>query len=109
MTDRNGYAVYFFPQALEALGEAIKPYLQDGPSGTHLRCREIDTSGSLIEMRLDGSSSGAPAVEGGFAELMVPTAMVRMIVTLRGDELFGFGLRPPESAIPDLPPVGPAD
>ena len=69
MTDLNGYAVYFFPQALEALGEAIKPYLQDGPSGMHVICREIDTSGSLIEMTLDGTSSSAPEAEGGVAAL----------------------------------------
>lgn len=108
MTDLNGYAVYFFPQALEALGDAIKPYLQDGPSGMHVICREIDTSGSLIEMTLDGTSSGAPKAEGGVAELMVPTAMVRMIVSVRNVELFGFGVRPAETATPGLPPVGPA-
>ena len=107
MTDLKGYAVYFFPQALEALGEAIKPYLQDGPSGMHVVCREIDTSGSLIEMTLDGTSSGAPEAEGGVAELMVPTAMVRMIVSIRNAELFGFGVRPTETATPGLPPVGP--
>ena len=33
MNDKNGYAVFFFPQALEALGDAIKPYLQEGKAG----------------------------------------------------------------------------
>ena len=36
MNDSNGYAVFFFPQALEALGDAIKPYLQEGLSLIHI-------------------------------------------------------------------------
>lgn len=87
MGDINGYAVYFFPPALEALGEAIKPYLVDGPNGAHVLCREIDTGGSLIEMTLDVGGSGEPVR----VELMVPTSMVRMIVSARSDESFGFG------------------
>lgn len=100
----NGYAVYFFPQALEALGEAIKPYLQDGPAGTCVRCKEIDTAGSLIEMTLDGRNPEGQRVE---TELMVPTAMVRMIVSAHGDEMFGFGPYAFEKAVETLPPVGP--
>lgn len=87
MGDINGYAVYFFPPALEALGEAIKPYLVEGPNGAHVLCREIDTGGSLIEMTLDGRGSGEPVR----VELMVPANMVRMIVSARSDESFGFG------------------
>ena len=33
MSDNNGYAVFFHPQALEALGAGIQPYLQDGAAG----------------------------------------------------------------------------
>ena len=29
MNGKGGFAVFFYPQALEALGEAIKPYLQE--------------------------------------------------------------------------------
>jgi len=100
----SGYAVYFFPQALEALGEAIKPYLQDGPSGTCVHCKEIDTAGSLIEMTLDGRNPEGQRVE---TELMVPTAMVRMIVSAHGDEMFGFGPYAFEKTAAGLPPVGP--
>ncbi len=89
MDDKNGYAVYFFPPALEALGEAIKPYLVEGANGAHVLCREIDTGGSLIEMTLDGRGAG----EAEQIELMVPTSMVRMIVSARSDESFGFGPR----------------
>jgi hypothetical protein len=101
----GGYAVFFFPQALEVLGEAIAPYLTDGPGGPHVLCREIDTGGALIEMSLDAAS-----VEGRDValELMVPTSMVRMIVSAHSDGAFGFGPRL-ASAGPttDLPPVGP--
>ena len=45
MNGKGGFAVFFYPQALEALGEAIKPYLQEnGEVGTHVACEEIDTA-----------------------------------------------------------------
>ncbi|MFC3715945.1 hypothetical protein ACFONC_07270 [Luteimonas soli] len=88
MNDSNGYAVFFFPQALEALGEAIKPYLQDSPAGAHVVCNEIDTGGALVEMTLHGHDSQDRDVA---LELMVPTSMVRMIVSTHSDETFGFG------------------
>lgn len=86
----NGYAVFFFPQALEALGKAIEPFLQDSPAGPHVLCREIDTGGSLIELSMDGKSPDGEPLD---LELMLPTSMVRMIVSARGDQAFGFGPR----------------
>ncbi|SFK78554.1 hypothetical protein [Lysobacter sp. cf310] len=91
MEESRGYAVFLFPQAMEALGEAIKPYLLDGPAGPHVLCREIDTAGALIEMTLEMQTSEGRPVS---LELMVPTSMVRMIVSARSDEAFGFGPRP---------------
>jgi hypothetical protein len=105
MNEANGYAVFFFPQALEALGEAVKPYLQDGTAGPHVLCNEIDTSGALIEMTMRGTTNDGKPVA---LELMVPTSMVRMIVSSQSDGAFGFG---PRQAAPGvavtLPPVGP--
>lgn len=102
MNDANGYAVFFFPQALEALGDAIKPHLRGGSAGQHVLCHEIDTSGSLIEMTMRGTTDeGKSAV----LELMVPVSMVRMIVSSQTDGRFGFGPRLPTEAA--LPPVGP--
>jgi len=103
MNDANGYAVFFFPQALEALGEAIKPYLRDGPAGDHVVCNEIDTSGSLVEMTMRGTTAQGQPVA---LELMVPTSMVRMIVSSQSDGTFGFGPRDGATARV-LPPVGP--
>ncbi len=100
----NGYDVFFFPQALEALGEAIKPYLQEGPSGACVRCKEIDTAGSLIEMTLEGRNPQGQHVD---TQLMVPTAMVRMIVSAHSDGMFGFGPHAFQKATDTLPPVGP--
>ncbi|RPE77107.1 SPOR domain-containing protein [Vulcaniibacterium tengchongense] len=101
---RSGFAVFFFPQALEVLGEAIRPYLLDGPAGPHVLCHEIDTGGALIEMTIDGRGPDGRSVS---LELMVPANMVRMIVSVHTDgSTFGFGPRGPV-AEPALPAVGP--
>ena len=97
MNANVGYAVFFFPQALEALGEAIKPYLIVGQAGLHVLCREIDTGGALIEMTLDGQSADGRPMQ---IDLMVPQGMVRMVVSARDDGLFGFAPRAPQQALP---------
>jgi hypothetical protein len=102
MDGNNGYAVFFFPQALEALGDAIKPYLQDGPGGQHVICTGIDTGGALIELTLNGKTTAGEQVA---MELMVPSGMVRMIVSARSDELFGFGPHALKSVVQQLAPV----
>jgi len=95
MNGSEGYAVFFFPQALEALGEAIKPYLAEGPAGVHILCKEVDTGGALIEMTLQSHTvDGKPSM----IELMVPGSMVRMIVSAHSDGSFGFGPRKAEPA-----------
>ena len=108
MNDSAGYAVFLFAPALEALGEAIKPYLQDGPAGPHVSCHEIDTGGTFIEMTLRGRAPDGREVE---LELMVPGNMVRMIVSAHSDNDFGFydRNRPlPVMLEPGLKPVVPA-
>jgi hypothetical protein len=104
MNESPGFAVFFFPPALEALGDAIKPYLQDSPAGPHLVCKEIDTGGALLEMTLEGMTGDGRAVQ---LELMVPGSMVRMIVSSQSDGSFGFGPRVAAAPVPALPPVGP--
>jgi len=90
MNDSTGYAVFFFPNALEALGEAIKPYLQEGPLGPHIPCREVDTSGAFVEMTVEGQTAQGGKVS---LDLMVPSSMVRMIVSAHSDNEFGFHVR----------------
>lgn len=104
MNDTNGYAVFFFPQALDVLGDPIRPFLQDGPAGPHVACATIDTGGAFIEMTLDGRTPEGREVS---LELMVPSSMVRMVVSTQSEAVFGFGLRN-ESALPVvLPVIGP--
>ena len=107
MNESAGYAVFFFAPALEALGDAIKPYLQDGPAGPHVPCREVDTAGAFIEMTLEGRTADGREVA---LELMVPGNMVRMIVSARSDEEFGFHNRKPARALlePGMAPAAPA-
>ena len=95
MKGSSGYAVFFFPQALEALGDAIKPYLHDVDGDAHVLCREIDTAGALIEMTMAGQTPDGKEVS---LDLLVPTGMVRMIVSSQQPERFGF--RP---HVPSLP------
>ena len=105
MNDSAGYAVFFFPPALEVLGDAIKPYLQDGPAGMHVPCREVDTGGAFIEMTLQGRTDDGHDIA---LELMVPGNMVRMIVSARSDTEFGFYDRTRAAHVlvePGLPPA----
>ena len=104
MDDNNGYAVFFFPQALEALGDAIQPFLQEGPAGPHVACHTVDTGGAFIEMTLEGRTPEGKPVS---LELMVPSGMVRMIVSTHGDEMFGFGLHAFSKPAASLPVLGP--
>ena len=100
MNDAPGYAVFFFPPALEALGDAIKPYLRDGPQGPHVPCREVDTAGAFVELTVQGpNAEGHPLV----VEVMVPTNMVRLIASVRSDSDFGFYDRNRPMVEPGLP------
>ena len=85
MSDRS-YAVMLFPQALEMLGDAIKPYLSEGPFGPHIQCNEVDTAGAFVEMRFHAVKDDQPVT----LELMLPTGMVRMVASMRGESEFGF-------------------
>lgn len=102
MNESEGYVVFFFPQALEALGEAIKPYLREGPGGEHVLCHEIDTGGALIEMTIMATTHDGRSIS---LELMVPQSMVKMVVSARSDAEFGFGPRVAPSLMASLPPV----
>jgi len=89
MADQQAYVVYFFPQAVEVLGDAIKPYLSEGPAGAHVLCSEIDTGGAFCEMTVQGKSATDKPIE---IELMVPVGMIRLIVSVQdGEHEFGFG------------------
>ena len=90
MNEPTGYAVFFFPPALEALGDASQPYLQDGLAGRTCPAAKSTLAGAFIELTLEGRTPDGREVE---LELMVPGNMVRMIVSARSDHGFGFATR----------------
>lgn len=106
MEPTQGYAVFFFDAALEALGPAIVPFLKDGPAGRHVRCAEIDTGGSLVEMTL---APGTVEGQSTQTELLVPASMIRMIVSVRSDEAFGFGVRDARIALAPASQAAPVE
>ena len=90
MSEVTKYAVYFHANALEALGEPIKPFLTQGPNGPHVVCADIDTGGTLCEMNVEQTTAEGKTIT---TEVMVPVAMIRMVVSLGGDDgSFGFAV-----------------
>jgi len=87
MPDARNYAVFLFPQAIEALGAPIKPYLREGEVGPHIVCTEIDASGGLFEMTLVGQGPKGEPLE---LEIMVPSSMVKLVMSMHGDHDIGF-------------------
>ncbi|HSX61644.1 MAG TPA: hypothetical protein VLF18_15695 [Tahibacter sp.] len=81
------YAVFLFPQAIEALGEPMKPYLLDGPGGPHIVCAEVDTSGPLFGMTLVGKDARGMPSE---LEIMIPHGMVRLVMSVHSEHGIGF-------------------
>jgi hypothetical protein len=89
LSDDVQYAVYLHDSALEALGEAIKPFLTQGPNGPHLVCTEFDTGGALCEMTVE-TAAGEGAKQR--TEIMFPVAMIRLVMSLPA-VADGFGFR----------------
>ncbi|HVF34516.1 MAG TPA: hypothetical protein VND91_04275 [Candidatus Saccharimonadia bacterium] len=81
------YAVYLFPTALETLGDALKPYLRDGPHGRHLMCAEIDAGGQLFEVMIPSHDEQGRPID---IEMMFPTVMVRLVISMRPEADVGF-------------------
>lgn len=101
---REGYAVFLFDAAIDVLGEAVRPYLQDGPGGPRIPCDAVDTGGAFVEMTVRARNR-----HGGDEQvhLMVPVQMVRMIVSSHSDTAFGFAATHLEPGLTALPVVGP--
>ncbi|MGJ4802390.1 hypothetical protein [Luteimonas sp. SDU82] len=103
MKGSSGYAVFFYPQALEALGDAIKPYLQDGQAGPHVVCREIDTAGAFVEMTMSALTQEGQEVT---LDLLVPSGMVRMVVSSQQAGSFGFRPHAQTAGVGSASPAG---
>ena len=87
MSEPSRYAVYLFPSALETFGEAVKPYLSDGPFGPHVRCSRVDTGGALFQMFLTALD---PAGKPADYEIMIPIGMVRLVLSTYDEPEMGF-------------------
>jgi hypothetical protein len=87
MPDSPNYAVFLFPQALEALGDPIKPYIRDEPLGPHIVCTEIDASGPFFGMTLLGNGAQGQPLQ---LEIMIPSSMVKLVMSMHGEHDIGF-------------------
>lgn len=81
------YAVLLFGQAVEAMGGAIASHIRSGAFGPHVVCRRIGSSGPFFEMVFEGSDGDGKPVE---IEVMIPHGFVRMVLSVRGEGVFGF-------------------
>ena len=96
-SDTDTYAVYFFPPALEALGDPVRPYVTDPDGAPYILCEEIDTAGAFVELTVHVVDDGGTT---RVVELMVPTNMVKLVVSRPSDARFGFRPKPPAAAGP---------
>jgi hypothetical protein len=87
MADAIHYAVFLFPQAVEALGAPIKPHLRDETGNAYIVCSEIDASGALFELTLSGNG---PKGEDLRLEIMLPVSMVKLVMSMRSEHEIGF-------------------
>ena len=92
MSDDIQYAVYLHDSALEALGEAIKPFMTQGPTGPHFVCTELDTGGALCEMSVETTTGDGIRQR---TQVMFPVAMIRLVLSL-GALADGFGFHTDE-------------
>lgn len=88
--DTVSYAVFLFPQAIETLGEVIKPYLTEAAVGPHIVCSEVDASGAFFQLTVPGQDQHGNEID---AELMLPNQCIKLIVSIHNDRGFGFAYK----------------
>jgi hypothetical protein len=89
MPNKHTYAVLLFKEAIEALGEAIKPFLRSGQFGDFIPCQSVETHGPLCTLVIDTRSEGATDLT---VELQIPYPMIKLIVGTESEGHAGFGL-----------------
>ena len=87
----NRYGVLLFEHAWEALGDALKPYQQEGPIGKYLYCKDLHYDGHFMKMTFI-----AEQVDNRIDCTMhtsIPTSFVRFIAEAadRDRAPIGFG------------------
>lgn len=82
------YGVLLFENAWEEIGEALKPYQQEGPIGKYLYCREIVLGHSFVTMTFTSKQ-----VEGKVANKMsisIPSSFVKFVAEGADKTPMGF-------------------
>lgn len=99
--DQPSVAVLLFPQAVEAIAGALGGHIREGELGPHILCRQVNSNGPYFEMIFDGQDAAGRAVE---MEVMVPHGYIRLVMSVRGDDSFGFArIRQSDAAaVPDV-------
>ena len=89
MASKTVCGVLLFDEAIVALGEAIKPYLSEGPIGHFIYCRSATQVGSFMDMVFDASRSGGRIKED--MRVSIPAHFVKFVVSAENDLPIGFG------------------
>jgi hypothetical protein len=96
--EQPSVAVLFFPQAVEAIGGALGGHLRDGEQlGPHVLCRQVNSNGPYFEMTFEGRDGAGNEVE---MQVMVPHGYIRLVMSVRGDDRFGFARFRPGGVVP---------
>jgi hypothetical protein len=81
------YAVLLHEEAEKLIGEVLKKYLKQGPSGSYLQVRELDNTGPLLALTLEAQHNG----DGDLSlDIQIPFAFVKMIATASKERDLGF-------------------
>lgn len=90
MTKPKIYGVLLTDQAYTEIGEALNPYLSEGPIGKYIYCRHVEQNGSFFDMTFsprmyEGSHKGEMLIS-------IPIRFVKFVAS--GDDSLppGFAL-----------------
>ncbi len=96
-------AVLLFPQAVEAIGGALGGHLRDSEQlGPHVLCRQVNSNGPYFEMIFEGKDPAGAEVE---MQVMAPHGYVRLVMSVRGEDSFGFARFRQAGFAPPVPPL----
>lgn len=87
MTD-DKYGVLLFENAWEEIGEALKPYQQEGPIGKYLYCREIDLGPAFVTMTFTPKQVGGEI--GCKMSISIPSSFVKFVAEGADKAPMGF-------------------
>lgn len=79
---------------LAELGDAIKPYLQEGPAGNFIYCAQAVQNGNFIDMTFEPGQADGSVVEG--MVVSIPLGFVKFMVTGVKSLPIGFGTQSSE-------------